>query len=167
MPNFDGVKGQKIIYLYRKYSDRGTKTGLNVAYVSDNSKSMSSNADTLATKDGTFSPGQTPEITISTTAYMKKGDEMLDTLKSALLNNDLLEIWEANLELPGTATGTYKGTYFQGYISSFNVNSTAEEWVEVDMDFTINGKGADGDVTVPSSIIEQADYVFADATIVL
>lgn len=167
MPNFDGVKGQKIIYLYRKYSERSTKTGLNVAYVSDNSKSMSSNADTLATKDGTFSPGQTPEITVSTTAYMKKGDEMLDTLKSALLNNDLLEIWEANLDLPGTATGTYKGTYFQGYISSFNVNSTAEEWVEVDMDFTINGKGADGDVTVPASIIAQADYVFADATIVL
>lgn len=167
MATYDGVKGQKIIYLYRKYSERTTKAGLNVSYVSDNGKNMSSNADTLATKDGTFSPGQTPEITISSTAYMKKGDEMLDTLKSALLNSDLLEIWEANLELPGTATGTYKGTYFQGYISSFNVSSVAEEWVTVDMDFTINGKGADGDVTVPASIIAQADYVFADATIAL
>lgn len=165
MANFDGIRGQKIIYLFRKYSERTTVTGLNVAYVSDNSKSISSNADTVATKDGNFSPGQTPEITLSASAYVKKGDELVDKLKAALLNSEMLEIWEANLDEPGTNSGKYKGTYYQGYITGLTLNSTAEEWANYDLEFTMNGKGADGDVTVPSSIVEEADYVFADATV--
>lgn len=163
MANFAGVKGQRIIYLFRKYSERTTKAGLNVAYVSDNSKSISSNADTVATKDGVFNPGQTPEITISASAFMKVGDTMIPDLKDALINSDMLEIWEANLDEPGTQTGKYKGTYYQGYITSLTLNSTAEEWASYDLEFAVNGKGADGDVTVPASIVDEADYVFADS----
>ena len=163
MANFDGIRGQKIIYLFRKYSERTTTAGLNVAYVSDNSKSISSNADTVATKDGNFSPGQSPEITLSASAYVKKGDELVDKLKSALLNSEMREIWEANLDEAGTTSGKYKGTYYQGYITGLTLNSTAEEWASYDLEFTINGKGADGDVTVPASIVEESDYVFADS----
>ena len=164
MSAFTGVKGEKLIYLYRKYSARTTGAAAAVAYVSENSKSISANNDAINTKDGVFRTAGTPETTINATAYFKKSDTALEDLKDALLNSDLMEIWEVNLEEAGTASGTYKGTYFQGYVSSFEVTSTAEEWVEASVSFAINGKGAEGDCTVSPSIIDETSYTFADTT---
>lgn len=164
MSAFTGIKGQKLIYLYRKYSGRTTGAAVSVAYTSENSKSISANNDAINTKDGAFRTAGTPETTINTTAYFKKSDTALEDLKDALLSSDLMEIWEVNLEEAGATEGKFKGTYFQGYVSSFDVTSTAEEWVQADISFAINGKGAEGDCTVSQSIIDETSYTFADTT---
>lgn len=168
MANFNGTKGEKIIYLYRLFSERTTTTGQKVAYVSDNTSNMSTNAETLATKDGTFTAGGNVEVTIDTTAYLKSDDEMHTKLKTAMRDQSDLEIWEVDLNKPATGTGNegkYQGTYYRGKVTAYNVSSTAGEWATVDMSFGINGTGVDGPVTVPQGIIDETDYVFADATV--
>ena len=160
----EAVKGTKIIFLYRVLSKASQKAGTNIAFVTENSLSISKDADSTATKDGAIrTPGET-EIEVTSTSIFKKGDEVIDELKKAMLDDELLEIWRANLEDPGTGDNKFKGTYYQGYLTSFEETSNAEDYVEYSLTFGINGKGADGDVTVTTDQQEAAAYVFTDTT---
>jgi hypothetical protein len=54
--------------------------------------------------------------------------------------------------------------YFQGYLTEVTTTSAAEDHVEVELTFGINGSGVRGDVTVSAEQQEIAEYVFADTT---
>lgn len=159
----EAVKGKKIIFLYRVLSDAAEEDGTNLAFVTENGLSISKDADTTATKDGPIrTPGEA-EIEITSTSIFMKGDEKIDRLKTAMLNDELIEIWRANLEDPVSGSETkFKGTYYQGYLTSFEETSNAEDYVEYSLTFGVNGVGADGDVTVTAAQQEQANYVFTD-----
>jgi hypothetical protein len=88
---------------------------------------------------------------------------MFARFKEAMKNDEIIEIWEANLAEPvGEGNNKFKGTYYQGYITEFEKTSSAEDFVEVSSTFAINGTGVDGDVTVSAEKQEVAKYVFAD-----
>ena len=206
----EAVKGTKIIFLYRVKSKSAQKAGANIAFVTENGLSISKDADSTATKDGAIrTPGEA-EIEVTSTSIFKKGDTVIEELKKAMLDDELLQIWRANLE--DAADGTYsltsdtevdpsktyytrsgsspdyvytavanpvksslssyyeltvtkfKGTYYEGYLTSFEETSNAEDFVEYSLTFGINGKGADGDVTVTTDQQEAAAYVFTDTT---
>ena len=58
-----------------------------------------------------------------------------------------LKIWEANLEDPAEpGPNKFKGMYFQGYLTEFEMISSADENVEVSLTFGVNGSGKRGDV---------------------
>lgn len=158
----EAVKGKKIVYLYRIYDNRATQDGAVLAFTTENGRSVSKDADTTATKDGSIrTPGEA-EIEISATSILAKGDTMIDSLEEAMLTDKLMEIWEANLEEAGTGNNKFKGRYYQGYLTSFEKNSNAEDFVEISLTFGINGIGATGEVTVTAAQQEAAAYVFAD-----
>lgn len=159
----EAVGGKKIVYLYRVHENASTDAGTNLAFVTENSMSISKDADSTATKDGPIrTPGEA-EIEIESTSVFKKGDIVIQKLKNAMLNDKLLEIWRANLEAPALGgTNKFAGTYYQGYLTSFEEASNAEDFVEYSLTFGINGKGVDGDVTVTVEQQEAATYVFAD-----
>lgn len=161
----EAVKGNKIVYLFRILSEAATSDGVTLAFTTENSTSMSKDADSTVTKDGIIrTPGET-EVEITATAILAKGDTMYGKLKAAMKNDELIEIWEANLAEPAEGgTNKFKGTYYQGYLTSFEKSSSAEDFVEVSTTFAINGAGADGDVTVSAKNQEIANYVFADST---
>ena len=80
-----------------------------------------------------------------------------------MLNDKVVELWEANLDEPiANQNNKFKGTYFQGYITSYEKTSNAEDMVEIQMTIGVNGKGADGNVTVTASQQEDASYTFTD-----
>ena len=58
----------------------------------------------------------------------------------------------------------FKGMYFQGYLTEFEITSSADENVEVSLTFGVNGSGKRGDVTVTAQQQEVAAYVFKDTT---
>ena len=159
----EAVKGNKLVYLFRVLSEAATASGVTLAFTTENSVTVSKDADNTATKDGSIrTPGET-EIEISATAILAKGDTMYAKLKEAMLNDELIEIWEANLEEPATqGSNKFKGTYYQGYLTEFEKSSSAEDFVECSCTFAINGTGADGDVTVTAEQQEVANYVFTD-----
>jgi hypothetical protein len=80
-------------------------------------------------------------------------------------NDKIIEIWEVNLAAPvGTDGNKFKGRYFQGYLTEFELSSSSEDHAEYSTTFGINGGGVKGDVTVTAEQQEVAQYVFADTT---
>lgn len=159
----EAVQGKKIVYLYRVAKDEAKKDGTQIAFTTENERTKSKDADSTATKDGSIRTPGTAEVEITATSILAKGDEVLDELEAAMDNDDLIEIWEANLDDPAdTGENKFKGTYFQGYLTEISRSSSAEDFVEVSLTFGINGNGAKGDVTVSAEQQEMAAYVFKD-----
>lgn len=159
----EAVQGKKLVYLYRIKSEAATENGTQLAFTTENGRSKSKDADSTATKDGSIRTPGTSETEITATSVLAKDDEMIDKLEDAMDNDELLEIWEANLSEPATTgNNKFKGMYFQGYLTSFEKTSSAEDYVECSLTFGINGSGKRGDVTVTVEQQELADYVFTD-----
>ena len=161
----EAVHGSKLVYLFRLLSDAVKENGTVLAFTTENGKTISKDSDSTATKDGAIrTPGE-PEIEITATALLAKGDTMVKKLQKAMLDNELVEIWEANLEeKAGDNTDKFSGTYYQGYVTECETTSNAEDYVEVSLTFAINGTGAEGEVTVSAEQQEVAAYVFKDTT---
>ena len=157
----EAVQGKKLVYLFRVLEDAATTDGVTLAFTTENSITISKDADTTATKDGSIRTTGQAEIEITATALLAKGDETYGKLKTAMLEDKLVEIWEANLAEPATGD-KFKGTYYQGYLTEFEKTSSAEDFVECSTTFAINGTGVDGEVTVSAEQQEIAAYVFAD-----
>jgi len=159
----EAVQGLKMVYLFRVMSKAATKDGTILAFTTENGITYSKDSDSTATKDGSIRTPGAVETELTATALLAKGDTTYDDLKKAMIDNELIEIWEANLAEPAeTGTNKFKGTYFQGYLSELEKTSNAEDYVEVSTTFAINGSGVDGDVTVSVEQQEVAAYVFAD-----
>lgn len=159
----EAVHGKKLVYLFRVKDDEATENGSVLAFTTENTISYSKDSDTTATKDGAITTPGEVEIELEATAILAKGDTMYGKLKAAMLDDKLIEIWEANLEEPAEGgDNKFKGTYYQGYLTEFEKSSSAEDFVECSCTFAINGKGADGDVTVTTEQQAVADYVFKD-----
>lgn len=156
------VSGKKILYLYRPHADAATMDGTQIAFVTENGRTKSKDADSTATKDGSIRTPGAMEQEITCTSILSTDDDMIDTLETCLDEDKLMDIWEADLTRPGTAANTFKGRYFQGYVTEFEKNSNAEDMVEISLTFGINGNGAKGDVTVTADQQEAASYVFVD-----
>ena len=161
------IKGNRIIYLYRILKDAATDDATAVAFTTENNKSKSRDSDTVTTKDGTIRvPGEV-ETEISTTAlFASENDAMIDKLEKALDDGDKVEIWEVNMDKPGTSDNAskFEAKYFQGYVTNFELSSNSEDHAEASLDFGIEGKGVDGYATVTDEQQELAAYVFKDTS---
>lgn len=60
--------------------------------------------------------------------------------------------------------GKYPATYYQGYISSFGAKKNAEEIIEIEMEFAINGVGQKGFATLTEEQKAAVQYKFKDTT---
>lgn len=160
------VAGKKIIYLYRILEEAKTEEGTQIAFVTENGRTKSKDADSTATKDGTIRTPATAEVEITCTSILAKDDTLLDKLEAALDNDKLIEVWEANLDEPvAESENQYKGVYFQGYLTEIERTASAEDMVEVSLTFGINGAGVHGNVTVTAKQADTATYAFADTTV--
>lgn len=156
------VQGKKIIYLFRLLKEAATNAATAMAFVTENERSKSKDYESTATKDGSvITPGEVEHEITATTILSTDGSA--EKFEDAMDNDELIEIWEANLAEPvGDGSNKYKGRYFQGYLKEFTLTSSAEEHAEYETTFGINGKGAKGEVTVTAEQQAIADYVFKD-----
>lgn len=159
----EAVQGKKIVYLYRIKSKAATNDGATLAFTTENGRTKSKDADSTATKDGSIRTPGVVETEITATSILAKGDTLLDSLEDAMDNDELIEIWEANLAEPAEGgENKFKGMYFQGYLTEIEKTSNAEDMVECSLSFAVNGSGKRGDVTVTVEQQDIANYVFAD-----
>lgn len=159
----EAVAGTKLVYLYRIKNEASTENGTTLAFTTENTRTKSKDADSTATKDGSIRTPGAAEVEITATSILCKGDTMITKLEDAMDNDELIEIWEANLEDPATAgENKFNGMYFQGYLTEVELSSTAEDFVEVSLTFAINGTGVRGQVTVTTEQQEMANYKFSD-----
>lgn len=161
----DAVRGKKIVYLYRLKKAAAENAATALAFTTENGRTTSKDADTTETKDGTIRTPGAAEVEITATSILAKGDTLIDSLEDAMINDELVEIWEANLDDPASnESNKFKGKYFQGYVTEVEKTSNAEDMVEVSLTFGVNGTGQKGDVTVTTAQQEIAAYVFTDTT---
>lgn len=159
----EAVSGKKIVYLYRILSNASNKAACALAFTTENSRTKSKDADSTETKDGPIRTPGAAEVEISATSILAKGDTLIDELETAMDNDSIIEIWEANLEDPASeGSNKFKGRYYQGYLTEIEQTSNAEDFVECSLTFGINGVGVKGDVTVSADQQEIAAYVFTD-----
>lgn len=163
----EAVQGKKIVYLYRIYEEQATADGTTLALTTENGRTVDKDADSTVTKDGTIRTPSAAEIEITATSILAKDDVLVKKLEAAQKQDKLIEIWEANLDRPlltaeGETATKFDGKYFQGYLTSLELTSAAEDMVEVSLTFGINGDGADGAVTVTVEQQEAAIYSFVD-----
>ena len=159
----EAVQGKQIIYLFRVLKNAATKAGTAMAFVTENTRSKSKDSETTVTKDGALRTPGASETEITATALLAVGDTMADELEEAMDADELIEIWEVNLAEPvADADNQFKGRYYQGYLTEFELTSSSEEAAEYSTTFGINGVGVKGNVTVSVEQQEVAAYVFAD-----
>ena len=159
------IQGKIIIYLYRILKDAATDDAKALAFTTENERTKSRDADTTETKDGPIRTPGALETEITTTAiFSSESDEMIAKLEKAVDDSEKVEIWEVNLDKPGTSdnVGKFAAKYFQGYVTEFGSTSSAEDHAEASLTFGIEGTGADGYATVSDEQQEIASYVFAD-----
>lgn len=159
----EAVAGKKMVYLFRVLSEAATADGATLAFVTENERTKSKDADSTVTKDGTIRTPGASETEITATALLAKGDTTIEKLEDAMDNDEIVEVWEANLEEPVEGgENKFKGAYYQGYLTEVGVSSSAEDFVEVSLTYAANGSGVRGEVTVSAEQQEMAAYVFAD-----
>ncbi len=159
----EAISGAKLVYLYRIKSKAASDDAVALAFTTENERTKSKDSDSVVTKDCSISIPGAVEQEITATSLLAKGDSLVYDLEDAMDNDELVEIWEANLEeLAAQGSNKFKGMYFQGYLTEVSIASTAEDHVEVSLTFAINGNGVRGDVTVSAEQQEIAEYVFAD-----
>lgn len=159
----EAVSGKKIVYLYRIKSKAATNDGAALAFTTENSRTKSKDADSTETKDGPIRTPGASEVEITATSILAVGDKLVTDLEAAMDNDEIIEIWEANLAEPAIGVSNkFKGSYYQGYLTEIEITSNAEDFVEVSLTFGINGNGVAGDVTVSAEQQEIANYVFTD-----
>lgn len=158
------VAGKKIVYLYRLLKEQASVDAVRMAFVTEDGISYSKDADSTVTKDGSIRTPSAAEVEKTMTSILVKGDTTIAKLKEAMMNDELIEVWEANLEEPviGGGPNKFSGTYFQGYLTEYEKTSNAEDMTEITMTVAINGSGVDGPVTVTDDQQEDAGYVFVD-----
>lgn len=159
----EAIHGSKIIYMYRPLSKK-SEAALRLGFVKENGKTVTTDADTTQTKDGTLRSPSQPEIEITSTSVLATGDTMIGYLEDAQLKNEKIGVWEVNLDEKGTGDNKYKGTYYQAYITEIEKSSPSDDWTEMSITFGAEGKGASGEVTVPSDMLDEALYTFTDTT---
>lgn len=100
------VSGKRIIYLYRVHSRAASDAGTAIAFVTENGRTKSKDADSTATKDGSIrTPGVTDQE-ITCTSILSQGDTLIDSLEDAMDQDALLDVWEVNLDEPNEYTYT-------------------------------------------------------------
>ena len=70
------VHGSKIIYMYRPLNEEAKKSAaLRLAFVKENGKTVSTDADTTQTKDGILRSPSQAEIEITSTSVLASDDK--------------------------------------------------------------------------------------------
>lgn len=158
------VKGLDIILLYRLKRKAEEEEAWKMAFQTEHESSMTREAESTITKDGNVQSLNPIEYELTATSLMAKGDAHIDEMKKALIDGEVIEIWEINKAELGVDENKdkYKATYYQGYVSEFTPSANAEDNVELSLSFVINGIGQEGYASLTDKQAEVVQYTFTD-----
>lgn len=161
----EATQGKQVILLVRRLDEAATKAAAKPLFQIEHSISYERSLDTTQTKDGAVNSDGGLEVTLSLTGLASKDDEN-EYMKKAVKDGAIMEFWSVDLSQEGTSgnEGKYKAEYMRGKVASWEVPYNVEDLVEISTEANIDGVPQEGYATVEASIIEKAQYVFADTT---
>lgn len=156
-------KGIDSILLFRLLSDASKADGAKLAFQTEHSTEKSRDTNSVKTKDGVLQSVGGIEVSITATTIMAEDDELVAKLESAMDKGELVEVWE--IEKNAKKKGDkFESVYYQGYLTSFKKTKNAEDLIELELEFAVNGTGVKGYATLNTSQAEVVQYEFADTT---
>lgn len=181
----EAKQGIHSILLFRLLKEASNGAATKLAFQTEHEVGKSRDVDRQKTKDGIIQSVGALEYDFKATSILAKGDELAAKLEKAMEDGELVEIWDIDSEetskngdsgnklakvwgINNTGTsggnGKYLATYYQGYISSFSAKKNAEENIEIEMEFAINGVGKKGFATLTEQQKTAVQYAFKDTT---
>ncbi|HEP1349730.1 TPA: phage major tail protein, TP901-1 family [Streptococcus pyogenes] len=179
----EAKQGIHSILLFRLLKEAEKQEATKLAFQTEHEVGKSRDVDGQKTKDGIIQSVGALEYDFKATSILAKGDTLAAKLEKAMEDGELVEIWDIDSEeaskkndeneiakVWGVTNPTngennkYLATYYQGYISSFSAKKNAEENIEIEMEFAINGVGKKGFATLTSDQKEAVQYAFKDTT---
>lgn len=179
----EAKQGIHAILLFRLLKEAGKEKAAKLAFQTEHEVGKSRDVDGQKTKDGIIQSVGALEYDFKAKSILAKGDTLAAKLEKAMEDGELVEIWDIDSEEAskngedeiakvwgindtGTSEGSgkYLATYYQGYISSFSAKKNAEENIEIEMEFAINGVGKKGFATLTTEQKAAVQYAFKDTT---
>ncbi|XHX28083.1 phage major tail protein, TP901-1 family [Streptococcus dysgalactiae subsp. equisimilis] len=179
----EAKQGIHSILLFRLLKEASSKAATKLAFQTEHEVGKSRDVDGQKTKDGIIQSVGALEYDFKATSILAKGDKLAAKLEKAMEDGELVEIWDIDSEeaikkpeddeiakvwgIENETSGgndKYLATYYQGYISSFSAKKNAEENIEIEMEFAINGVGKKGFATLTEQQKAAVQYAFKDTT---
>ncbi|HEP6135283.1 TPA: phage major tail protein, TP901-1 family [Streptococcus pyogenes] len=179
----EAKQGIHSILLFRLLKEAEKQEATKLAFQTEHEVGKSRDVDGQKTKDGIIQSVGALEYDFKATSILAKGDELAAKLEKAMEDGELVEIWDIDseeaskkndengiakvwgVEKPTNGENNkYLATYYQGYISSFSAKKNAEENIEIEMEFAINGVGQKGFATLTEEQKAAVQYAFKDTT---
>lgn len=180
----EAKQGIHSILLFRLLKEAEKQEATKLAFQTEHEVGKSRDVDGQKTKDGIIQSVGALEYDFKATSILAKGDELAAKLEKAMEDGELVEIWDIDSEEASKnpkggelakiwgigedktngGNGKYLATYYQGYISSFSAKKNAEENIEIEMEFAINGVGQKGFATLTDAQKAAVQYAFKDTT---
>jgi len=156
--------GKKQILLFRALKDEAIAAARKLVYQTEHSVDKTKESETLQTKDGAVNldGSHTEEISFSSNWAVEDAASTMEMLEDAFDNDEVVEMWEVDLDSEGTTEGTYNARYRQGMINDFSYSAGAEDAVEVEMTYVTNAKAQKGEVTLSTEQEAAVQYAFRD-----
>lgn len=156
-------KGIDSILLFRLLSDASKADGAKLAFQTEHSTEKSRDTNSVKTKDGVLQSVGGIEVSITATTIMAEDDELVAKLETAMDKGQLVEVWEIEKNAK-KKDDKFEAVYYQGYLTSFKKTKNAEDLIELELEFAVNGTGVKGYATLNTSQAEVVQYEFADTT---
>lgn len=163
----EAKQGIHAILLFRLLKEASSQKAAKLAFQTEHEVGKSRDVDGQKTKDGIIQSVGALEYDFKATSILAKGDKLAAKLEEAMEKGELVEIWDIDSEKASEehdSSGKYPATYYQGYISSFSAKKNAEENIEIEMEFAINGVGQKGFATLTEEQKAAVQYKFKDTT---
>lgn len=165
---YTAEQGKDIIILLRPMNKANAQAAALIPFGTSDTESISADTDQTVTKDGVIGTAGSASVELSKEGLMHHNSAdpdatiSIDDLKAAMKKREKVEAWVVDLSRPAATEGKYLGTYYQGYLTSFETEAAAEDLASVSMEYSADGVGADGACTVDANTKEIAAYVFKD-----
>lgn len=161
--------GKKQILLFRALKDEALADARKLVYQTEHSVDKTKESEVIQTKDGAVNldGSHSEEISFSANWAVEDPEETMEMLEDSFDADEVIEMWEVDLDSNGATEGTYKARYRQGSLNDFSYTAAAEDAVEVEMTYITNMQAQKGEVTLSAAQEAAVQYAFRDTDTVI
>lgn len=154
------VEGLNMVVYARLLKDAESQDGKRLVLQTDGELTEKSKTDSEPTKDGDVINSKGLDSELSCTTFVDRASDQYKWLTESFRNKEKFELWL--VDTGSTVSSDKKqAQYFRGIISEKKDKFGAESKLEVEITFTIEGKGKFGECKLPDSDgAGSVDYAF-------
>lgn len=157
------MQGKNKFLLFRRLADKEKENAIKLVYQTSHTFSFTSDNTTIVTKDGNVIIPAEVATEVPIEAIQSVGDPTADMLMEAVLNQEMLEMWEVTYdESLKNEDGKYPAIYTRGYLNSWELPNPAEGESTISTTFNVEKKPQWGYATITAEVETAVQYAFHD-----